>query len=298
MGGGGQTKEAKQAQQQANQYYNPYINTGATRSQETYDYGKGAYGDVGSFARDVMSGKIGGGGGGGAGGAGVFVPAELTPEQIADLEGTYREYNTTGGWGDQRQTTFRGRAIGEAEAPWQQAARQLEQRQAIGGGWGTGFNTANLAARREAEQARTGALLGSETEMQKAIDEGRKWGATGLNEALKYRVTRQDTIGEKKAARARAAAAARQAAIEGDLSARMAGARMLMASAEGMNTAGLPYYGAQGAAIGGWGGLTSDLSRQRNPSTMQTIMGGLGAISGAATPWLDYLKKPAPAAHA
>ena len=289
MGGGGQTKEAKKAQTTFDQQYQPYVATGGQRSQETYDFGKGAYGDVGGFARELMSGEIGGGGGGG--GAATYVPENLTPEQQADLEATYREYNTTGGWGEPRQTTFRGRAIGAAEAPWQQAARQLEQRQITGGGWGTGFNTANLAARREAEQARTGALLGSETEMQKAIDEGRKWGAGNLSEALKYRVGRQDTIGAAKVANENSARAAANAAANASLESRMAGARMLMQLPGLYNEAGLPYYQAQGSGIGGWGGLTSNLSQQRNPSTLGTIMGGLGAVSGAATPWLSLAKK-------
>ena len=292
MGGGGQTKEAKANQQQFNQQYQPYVATGGQRSQETYDYGKGAVGSAADFYRGVLSGEYGPGGGGDGG----PTLGELTQEELNGLGAdVYGEYKTTGGWGDQRKADFRGRAQGEAQAPYAQAMRQAAIGQAVQGGWGTGVNTSKLAMLRGAEQGRTSALLGADTEMEAAIDKGRQWGTGGMAGVTGQQISRRGQINAQE----RANAASRGAGQRAQFDAQEAAARGLLGSVDVMNTAGLPYYQAQGSGLGGWGGLSANLSQQRNPSTLQQIGGvlntaaSLGSGIGAAASAFPGKKKGA-----
>ena len=271
MGGGGKTA-APRFPGPTDQQYAPYAATGGQRSQETYDYGRGAVGDASNFYRGVLSGEYGPGGGSG-GGPNL---GELTAEELAGLgSDVYGEYKTTGGWGDQRKADFRGRAQGEAQAPYAEAMRRAAIGQSVQGGWGTGVNTSKLAMLRGAEQGRTSALLGADTEMAASIDRNRLAGTEGMAGVTNRQIGRREAMNAQQ----RSNAASRGAGERAQFDAQEMAARGLLGSVDVMNSAGLPYYEAQGNAYGGWGQAAYPQAQQGGGSW---IPGGIGAAGGAA----------------
>jgi len=111
--------------------------------------------------------------------------------------------------------------------------------------------------------------------MAASIDRNRLAGTEGMAGVTNRQIGRREAMNAQQ----RSNAASRGAGERAQFDAQEMAARGLLGSVDVMNSAGLPYYQAQGDAYGGWGQSAYPQAQQGGGSW---IPGGIGAAGGAA----------------
>lgn len=198
--------------------------TNVRRGEEAYGYGTGIRDYVTDKYKALLEGM--GDGGGGGGGTSPYMEdwetirrtGGFNPEQVEALRGygVPKNFATTGGWSPEEMQNFRARTTATIPGFYDAMRRNLQQRQAISGGYGPGFDASSLALAREQARGGAAAALESEGSLQESIREGKKWGATtgaGMEQFIfgnqrdalaKLESLRQAAIARGDASRARA----------------------------------------------------------------------------------------------
>lgn len=257
-------------------------NRNLQRSQEAYTFNTGLRDKVGARYDELWNENAGGGGGGGGG----FNPNDeyngrlttimetggFNPDQVDALRGwgVPKDFAHTGGYSDQDKTNYRLRATAAVPGMFDGLRRGLQQRGAIGGGYGPGFDAAGIALARSQAREGAAAALNAEDTLQNNIRENKKWGAsTGSDmESRIFGNQKQaldQLIQQKNAAQARGDAASAR-----NFSERMA----ILSGMRGLRQEAGSELEYDEMATRGFGGGLNASQQQPGTGTMDRVMQG------------------------
>ena len=261
----------------------------ANRSNEAYGYGTGIRDYLTKQYMDIAGGEGNWGGGGGGGPDTSDIEARwqtvantggFDPAQVEAMRGwgVPKDFALTGGFSDADKANFRARATGAVPGFFDATRRAMERGRAVSGGYGPGFDTADLALMRNQARSASEASLGAETELADRIRSGRQWGATtgaGMEQNIFGNQSGAlNTIGSLRAQRAAAAAAGRNAQF-GDRWAALQALRGLRGEAGAETEYDKLALGGYGAGLGLIGA-----NAQNNPN--RSIWDRIGGLAGGA----------------
>lgn len=98
-------------------------------------------------------------------------------------DGTYDEFNKTGGWSPEAAMDFRARSNSAIPSFYAGLKEELDTKNRASGGWNPGYTSGVSKMAREGARAARDAATDTEMQLGNSVREGRRWGAQGLTNA-------------------------------------------------------------------------------------------------------------------